>query len=331
LVKILDFGIAHVSPHNANTPDGIKPTRELTRVGTVMGTPGYMSPEQAVGDKIDHRTDLYALGCVLWECIAGECLWDGPDVTSIITRQMQGTVPRLREKLADPSIPRELDDLIQSLCARAVDGRPEHAGQVRDELRTLIQRNSQSGTGLVQNARLSLEHGALRLRALPGATRALLAVGALALVLGVAAWMKTSSHSPVGGTAAQAEAEEKAEELPAEVAADAKAVIEASRAADRRKAAQNLLAYKEPQRIERYLIAVAHLESARGCKDRKEAIKEISDLGDTRTLTSLLRLSAASKSGCGFLDLEDCYACIRADLRRAIDALDTKGPAAPTP
>ena len=41
-----------------------------------MGTPGYMAPEQAVGDRVDHRADLYALGVMLWECIAGRELWE---------------------------------------------------------------------------------------------------------------------------------------------------------------------------------------------------------------------------------------------------------------
>src|SRR5690348_4083298 len=61
LVKVLDFGIAHVAPRETGTSEG-HPNRQLTRVGTVMGTPGYMAPEQAVGDKVDHRADLYALG-----------------------------------------------------------------------------------------------------------------------------------------------------------------------------------------------------------------------------------------------------------------------------
>ena len=70
-----------------------------------MGTPGYMAPEQAVGDKVDHRADLYALGVVLWESIAGRELWDGPDLTSVVTRQMTEPVPRLRELVDDPTLP----------------------------------------------------------------------------------------------------------------------------------------------------------------------------------------------------------------------------------
>jgi serine/threonine-protein kinase len=118
-------------------PKGASVHRELTRVGTVMGTPGYMSPEQAVGDKVDHRTDLYALGVVLWECIAGRELWDGPDLTTVVTRQMTENVPRLRELVQDITFPAELDDLVQRLTARNAADRPEHAAEVRDALRRL--------------------------------------------------------------------------------------------------------------------------------------------------------------------------------------------------
>ena len=116
------------------TPDGREAIARFTRVGTIMGTPGYMSPEQAVGDRVDHRTDLYALGVVLWECLTGKALWDGPDVTTIITKQLRDRGARPRDVLGDPLFPRALDDLILRLCARSADERPEHAGLVRDEL-----------------------------------------------------------------------------------------------------------------------------------------------------------------------------------------------------
>ena len=136
LVKVLDFGIAHVAPRETAGGDALA-HRALTRVGTVMGTPGYMAPEQAVGDKVDHRADLYALGVVLWESIIGRELWEGPDLTSVVTRQMTEPVPRLREAVDDPSIHPELDELIQRLTARAVGDRPQHAAEVRDALRRL--------------------------------------------------------------------------------------------------------------------------------------------------------------------------------------------------
>lgn len=102
-----------------------------------MGTPGYMAPEQAVGDQLDHRADLYALGVVLWEAIAGRDLWTGEDITAIIAKQMREDAPPLRSVIHDPTIPEDLEDLLQQLMARNAADRPEHPGDVRDALRAL--------------------------------------------------------------------------------------------------------------------------------------------------------------------------------------------------
>lgn len=65
-IKILDFGIAKVRPADDNTRDG------LTAVGSVLGTPKYMAPEQAMGLKIDHRADIYSLGVIMYHALTGE-------------------------------------------------------------------------------------------------------------------------------------------------------------------------------------------------------------------------------------------------------------------
>lgn len=337
LVKILDFGIAHVAPHKTPAPEGAMPTRELTRVGTVMGTPGYMAPEQAVGDRVDHRTDLYALGVVLWECITGKCLWDGPDVTTIIARQMREEVPWLRATLADPSLPRELDALVQRLCARNADQRPDNAANVRDELRAMAARHAERNVSLARASLHSLQRGAMRWSALPARERGVVvAIGAV-LCLGVLAFGASrdgsTSHGGLLGRALSSTADEhgKAEvaiaqdpPIPTELEPDIKLMLEASKAAERRRAAQSVLAFKDVAHLPQYVVAIAKLESARGCKDRKDAIRGISELADARALPPLQRLSAQGRSGCGFLGLEDCYGCVRADVRRAIDAMQPK-------
>jgi serine/threonine-protein kinase len=196
LAKVLDFGIAHVvqPPKTAENTNH----RTLTRVGTIMGTPGYMSPEQAVGDRVDHRTDLYALGVVLWECLTGKALWDGPDVTTIITKQLRDPVPRPRDVLGDPLFPRALDDLILRLCARSADERPEHAGLVRDELRALAQRTSSPATALAEHAGSQLMAARKQLAALSLRGRLLLAAAgvaaAVALGFGLARSSATEPH-----------------------------------------------------------------------------------------------------------------------------------------
>jgi serine/threonine-protein kinase len=140
-----------------------------------------MSPEQAVGDRVDHRTDLYALGVVLWECLTGKALWDGPDITTIITKQLRDPVPRPRDVLGDPLFPRRLDELILRLCARSADDRPEHAGMVRDELRTLAQRPISPATAIAEHAGSQLTAARKRLAAMPKPRRLLLLAAAVVL------------------------------------------------------------------------------------------------------------------------------------------------------
>jgi hypothetical protein len=350
LAKILDFGIAHVVPQAT----ALEPhSRELTRIGTVMGTPGYMSPEQAVGDKIDHRTDLYALGVVLWECIAGRPLWDGPDITSIIGQQLRDDAPRLRN-LPGLRVPRALDELVQRLCSRTPDGRPDHAGAVRDQLRALAHapRLADRPLGFIYDAWLQARGYFM---ALPGQTRALLGLGAVAAVLGILA---LSSGSPPPSAAKPAEPAAVGENelkpaeaggqptlvqramdaarkavtpgsveppkpaIPAEVAEPVKTMQESQRTSERRKAALKVLAYKG--KLPAHIKAIATLEEARTCRERKEAIAAIITLNDARCLDTVRRYADAGKTGCGFLSLEDCYSCIRSDLRKAVSSLEAK-------
>lgn len=138
LVMILDFGIAHVIGREASRLEDATLERECTRVGMVVGTPGYMAPEQAVGAKLDHRCDLYALGVVLWEMLAGRKLWEGRDPAAVITRQLREEAPLLSAMAPDPHRPEPLDRLLRSLLDRDPDGRPRRALDVRDALRGLV-------------------------------------------------------------------------------------------------------------------------------------------------------------------------------------------------
>jgi eukaryotic-like serine/threonine-protein kinase len=354
LAKILDFGIAHVAPQPAanDTNFGGAHERALTRVGTVMGTPGYMSPEQAVGDRVDHRTDLYALGVVLWECVVGRPLWDGPDVTSIIMKQLREEVPHVRELALDPLLPRALDNLLQRLCARTPELRPEHAGLVRDELRALARQNSTPSAVLAERASHSISSARARFLALSPASRGLFlsAIAAIVLALvAVIAGRRNVEHanaalpsSPADAAAANGQSPTFAERainmvtgkpgaknepqatIPKELTQDVQTLLESPRATERRRAAFKLLHYKPASQVFPYLLAIAELEKARNCRERKEAIADISELKDKRCLPALRRLADASRSGCGFLGFEDCYSCIRGDLRRSIDQLEAR-------
>ncbi|MFW6023832.1 MAG: serine/threonine-protein kinase, partial [Myxococcota bacterium] len=137
LVKVLDFGIARLSAESTQGVEGSAPTRALTRLGTVMGTPGYMSPEQAVGESVDHRTDLYALGVVLWEMLTGRELFEGHELTSIVTKQLTQDPPSVRQVTGDGTLPVDLEHLVLRMLARSAADRPEGAAEVRDQLQQL--------------------------------------------------------------------------------------------------------------------------------------------------------------------------------------------------
>ncbi|MEY4576508.1 MAG: hypothetical protein RL701_1211 [Pseudomonadota bacterium] len=355
--KVLDFGIAHVV--QTDEAEAANRDRALTRVGTVMGTPGYMSPEQAVGDRVDHRTDLYALGVVLWESLTGKPLWDGSDVMSIITRQLREVVPPPRETLRDPLFPRALDQLVLRLCARLPEQRPEHAGLVRDELRALARQRVTPAGALVEHARVTLSAAQMRYRGLSLVQRAIVAGACAAFVLTVSivGLRRMLSHNaiepahadvtltaePVAEVTLADDAEAKPQSLagralelaqrmvgddskapdakitlPKELEADAQLLLEGKRASDRRKAALKILNYKTPARIPPHVVSVAKLERARNCREREEAIAAIDELHDPRALPAVKRIAEAAKTGCGFLRLADCYACVRSAARDAV-------------
>jgi serine/threonine-protein kinase len=346
LVKILDFGIAHVAPRSEPAPEGAQAHRALTRVGTVMGTPGYMSPEQSIGDRVDHRTDLYALGVVLWESITGKELWSGPDLTTVVTRQMTEPVPKLRELGLDPALPVELDELIQRLTARSPEGRPEQAAEVRDTLRRLSTAPSYVPVVMVANAvstlRPRVSQAVARYRAQPRSDQMVQAgIGALVLIALLALAWPSSGPSEAGAAQAPQGATDKG--VVAEVAEAAKAVVakavprkgpsvpklieadvtkmlEGKTARERRMGADAVLAFRPSEDVHPHLLVIAELEAARGCKARKEAVAKMQASPDRRYLPPLRRLSRSSKSGCGFLSLEDCLSCVRADIDAALDA-----------
>lgn len=127
-IKLLDFGLARP----VQDSDG------LTRPGVVIGTPRYLSPEQARGDVLDLRSDLFSLGCVLYQMTTGVVPFDGPDVLSRLNA-LATTVPPRADAL-NPKVSAELADLIERLLARNAAQRPDSAHAVADELRRIATR-----------------------------------------------------------------------------------------------------------------------------------------------------------------------------------------------
>ena len=85
IAKVFDFGIAKVA-----RPAGSAPATGVTQIGTLLGTPAYMSPEQARGSTIDHRTDLYSLGILACEALTGQVPFDSDDLGDILRAAVTG-------------------------------------------------------------------------------------------------------------------------------------------------------------------------------------------------------------------------------------------------
>ena len=135
LVKVLDFGVAKFAPES-KVP--LSARTDVTQIGMVVGTPGYMAPEQTIGNPADERSDLYSLGVILWESLVGEPLWSAPDLQALVEKQMSETPRLLREAGADASLPDALETLVASLLARRAEERPNDASSVREALRSCL-------------------------------------------------------------------------------------------------------------------------------------------------------------------------------------------------
>jgi serine/threonine protein kinase len=124
-VKILDFGLARSGADNT----------QLTQQGAILGTPGYMAPEQAAGQPVDARCDLFSLGCVLYRMAAGEAPFQGRD--GISTFAAVATTEPLPPIQLRALLPPALSDLIMLMLAKEAQGRPPSATAVVEALQQI--------------------------------------------------------------------------------------------------------------------------------------------------------------------------------------------------
>lgn len=141
LVKVCDFGIAKV---RRGSGDGF-----TTRVGMVFGTPGYMSPEQALGVDVDDRTDLYSAGIILYEMLAGSPPFDDADPVALIQMHVSRPPPPL-----PLSVPPVVAAVVGRLLAKARDGRFDTAGDALDALEGAIEMVASANPAVVPRERL---------------------------------------------------------------------------------------------------------------------------------------------------------------------------------
>ena len=131
-VKVCDYGIA-----KAQLEEGADEAQMLTIQGLVCGTPEYMSPEQARGEPLDGRADLYSASVILYHMVTGDIPFRAGTPIGIVSRHLSEAPAVPSSRRPDPSIPPDLDDLILRGLAKSRELRPATAGIFREELENI--------------------------------------------------------------------------------------------------------------------------------------------------------------------------------------------------
>jgi len=134
-VKVLDFGLAKLQAAPVASLDGEAPTLDVatTNAGTIVGTPEYMSPEQARGARVDERTDIFSAGVLLYEMIAGQSPFRGATVTDSMVSLLQKEPPLLAQLV--PDVPVELDRIVSKALAKDCEERYQTAKDLLIDLK----------------------------------------------------------------------------------------------------------------------------------------------------------------------------------------------------
>ena len=125
-LKVMDFGVARLAQRAQGT----------TQAGIIVGTPAYMSPEQLTGEDVDARSDLYAVGAVLYEVLTGQLPCDAPTVMALFARVLSEEPPR--PATLNPAVPKALDDAIMQLLAKRAADRVPSAAALLERLQALV-------------------------------------------------------------------------------------------------------------------------------------------------------------------------------------------------
>jgi len=144
IIKLLDFGIVQTVHETTSAPAAPSPapipeseTPKLTQLGAMVGTPGFMAPEQILGMPLDARADLYSLGCVAWWLLAGREVFERTgNETKVLQRHLYDDPPELAS-VVKGWVPRELEMIVQSLLAKEAEGRPNNARSLAAQLKAI--------------------------------------------------------------------------------------------------------------------------------------------------------------------------------------------------
>ncbi len=151
-VKVLDFGLAKRMPQGS--PDALAITADMqqTQSGQVMGTPIYMSPEQALGKDLNHRTDIFSMGVVLYELTTGQLPFTGANFAEIVNKIVHAQPPAIARLNYD--VPAELERIVLKCLQKSPDRRYQSARELLVDLRHLA-RELELGSALAESASFS--------------------------------------------------------------------------------------------------------------------------------------------------------------------------------
>ncbi len=187
-VKVLDFGLAKVLTDDASGAPTL--TVSETRAGVILGTPGYMSPEQARGQPLNRRTDIWAFGCVLYEMLAGR--------KAFASQTVLDTIAAILDREPDWSaLPKTTPSTIRRLLHRCLEKDAKH--RLHDIADARIEIDDVSREPVTSTVEAASIEGARRARPTPRTVWALAAAAAVLLTLGVAAgvtWWSARVTSP---------------------------------------------------------------------------------------------------------------------------------------
>ncbi|HEY9788532.1 MAG TPA: serine/threonine-protein kinase [Candidatus Obscuribacterales bacterium] len=135
-IYVVDFGIA-------KDLGGDSPDTKLTNTGHIVGSPKYMSPEQCRGGRIDHRSDIYSLGCLMYECLAGRAPFRAKSAYEVIAMHLYDEPAPLNNGASTGSVGRKLESLILRCLAKSPDERPQLMHEVVENLKAYLRNESQ--------------------------------------------------------------------------------------------------------------------------------------------------------------------------------------------
>ena len=186
-VKILDFGLAkafEAEPPVTDISQSPTLTEEMTRAGVILGTAAYMSPEQAKGEAVDKRADIFAFGCVLYELLTAKRTFDGKTITETLAKILEGEP---NWKALPATTPLRIKELLQDCLQKEVHNRVHDVSQLRIQIKKALEEPATELPTDVASA------------AQPGGQRWAMTAGLVvltAIVAGLAVWFLIQPSAP---------------------------------------------------------------------------------------------------------------------------------------